>query len=61
MNHTVEFLANMRGYAFVAFSRSYDRMCSYNWFAARLKYASVPNKHEFITDCLAPLGQADPR
>lgn len=44
--------ANPRGYAFKAFERSYERLCSWNWFAAQKSAGIAPSSGEYIHDGL---------
>lgn len=47
-----EKIENERGYAFVAFSRSYEQMLSFGWAAAMKKWESFPSKYAWIGQCL---------
>ena len=44
-------LENPDGYAFVAFSRSYEVTMSYDWAAALKKHDYFPTKYEYIAQC----------
>jgi len=45
-------MVNPRGYAFVAFARSYEVTLGYAWAATMKLLADFPTKSEWIRDCL---------
>lgn len=45
-------LDNKRGYAYTAFKNTYDKMCSWSWFAAYRAAGEAPTRWEYIKDGL---------